>query len=355
MRIVQKESNTKVHVYKRFVSFLALRDSRAVQTRLRSSACASLCDTVTLNCGYYLILTLDTCFSSIHQCLASCTSFLQPRPTPSSPFVHMVFTRRDSPSSPDDIQMPADSSQSTSITITKAELDDLVKRMVNDAMKTSTEFFESKVLELGEQCAKQEREISQLTHQIQKLEINQNHLEQYSRRSHLRIYGLQITDGVNCKEAVAEFVRTHLKNVDGEQINCAASDIDAAHPLPLVQSIKDDGPKDDGPQAAGASSDSQQTHPKTNRIRIPAIIVRFHERDVRDSIIKARRSLKGKRSCPEAPKFRIVEDLTAKNAALLKRLQNQETIIQDAWTWEGKVFALRKGERKARRFDIFDA
>jgi hypothetical protein len=242
-------------------------------------------------------------------------------------------------------------SKSTSITITKAELDDLVKQMVNEAMKTSTEFFERKVLELGEKCAKQEREISQLTLQVRKLEIHHNHLEQYSRRTHLRIYGLQIKDGTKCKEAVAEFVRTYLKNEDGEHLNCAASDIDAAHQLPLQTFTEDD------PQTA--EEDSHETHPKTHpkskRVRIPAIIVRFHERDIRDSIIKARRSLKGKRSCPEAPKYRIVEDLTAKNAALLKRLQNQEDIIKDAWTWEGKVFALRKRERKARRYDIFDA
>ena len=120
----------------------------------------------------------------------------------------------------------------------------------------------------------------------------------YSRRTHLRIYGLQTKVGVSCKEAVAEFVHTHLKNEDGEHLTCAASDIDAAHQLPL-QTITEDDPQT-------AEEDSHETHPKTKRIRIPAIIVRFHERDIRDSIIKARRSLKGKRSCPEAPKYRIV-------------------------------------------------
>lgn len=252
----------------------------------------------------------------------------------------MVILR--SGSCTDTSNMPTGNNSSateSTICLSKTELDELVRNAVEDAVKRCTELFERKLLEVSAKCAKQEGQISILTAQIRKLEIHQNKLEQYSRRSHIRIIGLPIRSGTDCKRVVSTFISENLKNRNGEPLHCAPSDIDAAHPLPLRP-------------PSSRESDPDSTSLKSKNQRIPAVIVRFHDRELRDSIIKARRSLKGRRSNSNAPMYSIVEDLTSKNAALLQRLRDQPAVYEAAWSWEGKIYARRKGELRGRRLDI---
>lgn len=220
-------------------------------------------------------------------------------------------------------------------------MDDLLKEAVNDAIRRSCDLFESKISELNDIVVNQQRELDDLKMKVRSTEVKQNHLEQYSRRSHLRIHGLPIPEGGDCKHVVAGFISKHLKDRDGNSVLCSVTDFDAAHPLPLPKAIKD----------------KDTTTPKTTLI--PSIIVRFHSRDLRDRVMYARRSLKGKRSSRDAPKFRITEDLTGRNAALLRRLQEQAKEpngpYEAAWAWEGRIYVKTKGERKAKKMDIFDA
>ena len=135
--------------------------------------------------------------------------------------------------------------------------------------------------------------------------IAANDCEQYSRRHNIRIRGLKIPEDANVPEFVATWINTTL-----DFPNITSDDITAAHPLP----VRKTGP----PHESSASS-------------IPPILVRFHRKDLRDSVISARKVLK-------KSNVSIADDLTGLNAQLLKRLQNSERLL-GAWSWKGKIYA----------------
>ncbi|ELT93519.1 hypothetical protein CAPTEDRAFT_194122 [Capitella teleta] len=126
---------------------------------------------------------------------------------------------------------------------------------------TYTSVHESVLVE--KQC----ETIGFLEHKVKTLEKETNHLEQYSRKSHLRINGMKVVRGeghaVDYKQQVSNFVSHTLRDKGGVPISLNPEDIDAAHPLPSKN------PND-----------------------IPTIIVRFHAREKRDKVIAARRQLK---------------------------------------------------------------
>ncbi|ELU18585.1 hypothetical protein CAPTEDRAFT_186043 [Capitella teleta] len=197
-----------------------------------------------------------------------------------------------------------------------------MKKAVEDAIRSTTEFFNEKLTAMREVVEKQCETIGFLEHKVKTLEKETNHLEQYSRRSHLRINGMKVVRGeghaVDYKQQVSNFVSHTLRDKGGVPISLNPEDIDAAHPLPSKK------PND-----------------------IPTIIVRFHAREKRDKVIAARRQLKGK-------KITINEDLTSKNFKLLKELQKCEK-FSSAWSWNGKIYAIKQGGDRAQRFDIHDA
>jgi hypothetical protein len=51
-----------------------------------------------------------------------------------------------------------------------------------------------------------------------------NRLEQYSRRAHLRISGLEVEEGEDCKTVVAEFLSAELRTKENKRIcvTCAS-------------------------------------------------------------------------------------------------------------------------------------
>ena len=132
--------------------------------------------------------------------------------------------------------------------------------------------------------------------------IAANDCEQYSRRQNIRIRGINIPKEMNTAEFVAEWINTKL-----EMPNVSSSDIAAAHPIPV-----------------GKSSARSSPSPST-------ILVRFHRRDLRDSIIAARKILK-------KTGVTISDDLTSLNSELLSRLQNDHRLL-GAWSWKGKIKA----------------
>jgi hypothetical protein len=158
---------------------------------------------------------------------------------------------------------------------------------------------------------------------IQSTEKQINDLEQYSRRSHLRIRGLRMQHGESYKGAVARLCNSRLG------IRITETDLDDAHPLPVkmpktqTQQIQHNGPPPP-----------------------PTMIARFHRRDQRDAILRARTALKGQGIV-------ISEDLTSKNQGLLKKLHDSES-IKSSWSWMGKIYAIVYGETKVIRFDIHD-
>ena len=208
--------------------------------------------------------------------------------------------------------------------ISQAEIDCIVARAVAQATKETTDLFQRKMAEMEE---RHQQHFKELEASLRTQEKHNNHLEQYSRRSHLRIWGLQVKPGESCKSAVAAFVG-QLKDARNNPILCTEEDIDAAHPLPTRSQTRRQTR-----QSSAASTDS-------------CTIVRFHRRDLRDSILKARRQLKGKGQA-------VNEDLTSKNFTLLRKLSADDS-IDSAWSWNGKIYAKDKRRQLVKRYDIHD-
>ena len=204
--------------------------------------------------------------------------------------------------------------------LSKEEVEKLINNAVQKAVAVATENMCCEINSL-------KTEILDLKKQMREMKKKNNQIEQYSRRSNIRICGLEVPAGEPCKKVVANFINENVKGRDGKPVEVSEKDFDAAHPLPPLQ-VK---PK------------SGQNNPQASK-KIPVVIVKFHERATRDTVIKARRSLKGS-------DYMIQEDLTRANTELLQRLSRASN-IKNAWSWEGKVFASVTGLKKPQRFDI---
>jgi hypothetical protein len=151
-----------------------------------------------------------------------------------------------------------------------------------------------------------------------------NDLEQYSRRSHLRIRGLQVQHGETYKRAVARFCSTRLR------VDIHETDLDDAHPLPSK------------PKPSAASTTTRPSGPPP----LPTMIVRFHCRDQRDAVLRARKVLKNQGIV-------VAEDLTQLNQALLKKMKDSDQFT-NSWSWMGKIYGIPAGQTRAVRVSIHD-
>ena len=124
-----------------------------------------------------------------------------------------------------------------------------------------------------------------------------NNNEQYSRKSNIRIFGLDETNQENCKQKVIGFIhnKLHLKDI-------TSNDIDVAHRV--------------GP---------------ISRVKTRPMLVKLHNRDQKMSILTARKQLKHSG-------LSVAEDLTKKNVELLNRLKNHHR-IESTWSWNNKLYA----------------
>ena len=143
------------------------------------------------------------------------------------------------------------------------------------------------------------RYVHNLSVQSQKL----NELEQYSRRSNVRIRGLVDSGPKETTVETEKLVMNFLKFKLG--MNIAVSDIDIAHRL------------------GRHSKDGDRP-----------VIVKFASRKTKIITLSLRRKLKGTR-------YLISEDLTAQNHRLLQQTRDLECVHQ-CWSKEGRVFAKNK-------------
>ena len=131
------------------------------------------------------------------------------------------------------------------------------------------------------------------------IEETANQLEQYSRRSCVRIFGIKETDGESTDTIVCDLAN---KKMD---VPLSTSDIDRSHRV--------------GKRVPNS------VHPRP-------IIVKFVSYRTRTTFIKARRKLKGS-------KITVQEDLTAKNQEIYRKTYKSAK-VESAWTVDGRVFAL---------------
>ena len=121
------------------------------------------------------------------------------------------------------------------------------------------------------------------------------------RSNNLRIRGLNVRSQDETKQVVADFCRTKLHLTDFD-----ISSIDMAHLLTGRQS-----------STTGASAASTSGARSTTE---PTVLVRFRQREVRDSVLRKRKTLKGTH-------ISIVEDNQS------NRVKNSAE-VQTCWTWE---------------------
>ena len=184
----------------------------------------------------------------------------------------------------------------TSIDNVHDELSDLKKDF--NAKKEEVKTLKDKVLQ-------QEQSIN-------KLESSLNNMEQYSRRSCIRLFGLEEKKGENTDFLVSEVIRTKL-GVSLEPVK----DIDRSHRTGNVQQ---------------SSSSTPTGHSSNHKPRPRSIIVKLNSYRKRREIITNRKKLKGSGIV-------IAEDLTKENQKLLS-LARESTKVKSAWTSDGRVIVL---------------
>ena len=151
------------------------------------------------------------------------------------------------------------------------------------------------------------REIQAVREEARDFARTANDAEQHGRRKNLRIRGLPLKSGEDCKQAVLVFCHQML------HAPLSDDDIEIVHILPI------------------RTSDNQTASAKSE---VNPIIVRFHSQEVRKDIIIRQKTLKG-------TKFSIAEDLTALNMSTLNRL-HKDVAIDKTWYWNGRLFVSTK-------------
>lgn len=173
---------------------------------------------------------------------------------------------------------------------------------------------------MGERVQDCLKEIEAVRSEARAAICSANDVEQYGRRNNIRIRGLSLGEGEDCRSAVVSFLNSKL------QAHVCADDIEAAHVLPRSEYTENVA----SAHTAVSSGKKQQG--------TPMIIVRFHKRELRDSVLRKRRGLKNTR-------FAIVEDLTLLNWKTLARV-SRDSAVASAWTWNGKIHVLKKSGDK---------
>jgi hypothetical protein len=149
-----------------------------------------------------------------------------------------------------------------------------------------------------------------------------NDLEQYGRRSNIRIFGMEIQENENCIDKVVSFVRESLS------LNISSSDVENAHPLSSTT-------------RTGYTATRTGLTPSK-----PAVIVRFRNRAIKDEILLRRKTLKGSG-------ISISEDLTKLNINLMNRLRKEDR-VDTTWSINGKVYFRVKDNTRKFQIKLFE-
>ena len=136
-----------------------------------------------------------------------------------------------------------------------------------------------------------------------------NDLEQYSRKTSIRITGLVVKN----QDYLAEVINVFKSNL---KLSVTPADLVAVHPLPRRQGVSD-------------SSD----HP-------PPVLVKFVRPHLQADVIRARRKLVG-------TEIVIREDLTKLNQQLLMSVKGRQD-VENVWSVKGTIFCKLKSGRKLR-------
>jgi hypothetical protein len=189
-----------------------------------------------------------------------------------------------------------------------------VQSQIHDLSVENTSLKES-VKSLAQKLDRQNFHTITALNKTKQMEIKVNDLEQYGRKSNVRIFGLP--DGKK-DETVQETAEEVVRLLSSQlKMDVNVDDIDIAHRLGRFETGK----------------------PR-------AVIVKFMRRCHRMEAIYKRRALKGTRVV-------IREDLTPLNQKLLREVSTTEN-VDNAWTRDGQVFAMHSLTRNIIKVTHFD-
>lgn len=190
--------------------------------------------------------------------------------------------------------------QATEVENLKSEASDLKEEI--EKLKSENDRLKTKNEQISDTLAQREQKL-----QVNEKEINE--LEQYTRRNSLRIYGIHDNDRNENARMSANKAIAMIK--DKLEVPVTIADVDIAHRL---GQFREDG----------------------NR----PIIIKFVSREMKDTVLRHRRKLKG-------TTFVVREDLTTKNAKLLEKV-SQHANVKSAWSDNGKIIALLQSGNRIR-------
>ena len=165
------------------------------------------------------------------------------------------------------------------------------------------------ISQLNERLEKKDKYIAALEARLSSCEADLDQLEQYSRRTNLRFFGIPESEtGENTTGKLLSIVNETM----GVTPPIVSADVVTSHRL--------------GRRVPGANI---QTRPRP-------VIAKFATAHVRDVVIRTRRRL---RESGDGPTVYVNEDLTRRRAALAKKTRQlkKSRKINDCWTFNGKV------------------
>jgi len=193
-------------------------------------------------------------------------------------------------------------------------------------VNTRVDALEKQITEYQKENLSLKDTIKVLVSRIDTLSTAQDDLDQYSRSDNLLVYGVpQPTDG--SKEADVRQIVVDVLSQSMPNVGLKREHISIAHRTSSRRSTY--------PTALPSSASSSAT---VNRP--PPIIVRFNQREVRNSILVNRRQLKGKM-------ISVSEQLTNRRTLLLKKANELVTNhrVNSSWSHDGRILVKDKSNR----------
>ena len=203
------------------------------------------------------------------------------------------------------------------------EINILVEKTV--AVKVAP--LQTEITNLKTSLAKVQKDLKDVT-------VRNDDLEQYSRRSCLRISGIP-------EQGIDDTTKAVLDLADKCGVNVRVEDIDRSHRVGKPKTIETDDGED-----FGSISDEPQPQPQAPT-QSREIIVKFRSSDARLELLKARKFCRERKL-----KIYINEDLTKtrKNLAFAcrKLKKDAKSTVAKTWVYNGNVFIQDNDDNKVR-------
>lgn len=170
----------------------------------------------------------------------------------------------------------------------------------NKSLRLKVTESEEIIATKNELLAQKNEVISLLQKNVENLVDKVDDIEQYGRRTSIRMYNVKCDQAADCVDTVVSVINNNLN------VEICAEDIERCHPLG-----------------------------KPNKNNIKPIIVKFKSYKTKNMVYKSKKGLKGN---PE--KIFITEDLTKRNHSMVSTLLTKvkAKLIHSFWTIDGKIF-----------------